>query len=150
MELNGTDVVHVALKREHALLDLVVPHLDEMIITSRDKHWLGFMEINASDGAIMILEFVDKALGAIVEQMNASIMERSEDPGAILMEGQAFDTLALRLKLSLHHLFFFVFLLIFSLTLTKIIDGAARGLTLLLCESIVVEIILVEKEGGAL
>ena len=48
MELYRTHVVHVALEGEHALFNLVVPDLDQVIVTARHKHWLGFMEVDAT------------------------------------------------------------------------------------------------------
>ena len=52
----------------------------------------------------MVLVFVEECLRPIIEQMDAAVVERCQDPGAILVEGQALDTLALRLKLCFHHL----------------------------------------------
>ena len=49
MELNCSHVVQMALECEHALLDLIVPNLDHVIITSGHKHRLGIMETNSSD-----------------------------------------------------------------------------------------------------
>ena len=58
----------------------------------------------------MVLVFVKEGLRPIIKQVDAAVVERCQDPGAILVEGQALDTLALRLKLCFHHLAILSFL----------------------------------------
>ena len=53
---------------------------------------------------MMIFVLVEEGLRAIVEQMDAAMMERGQHPWPVFMEGQALDALALRLKLGFHHL----------------------------------------------
>jgi hypothetical protein len=48
VEFDGPDIVQVTSECEEALLGLVVPNLDSVVITSTDEHWLGFVEINSS------------------------------------------------------------------------------------------------------
>jgi len=74
MELHCSNVVQVTLQGEHALLGLVVPHLDQVVVTSGHKHWLRIMEANSSDRSIVIFEFVEQDLRSVIEQMNASIV----------------------------------------------------------------------------
>ena len=74
-----------------------------MIIASRDEHWLRLMKVYASYWPIVVLELIEEALSPVIKQMNASIVQGSQDPWAILMERQAFHALAFRFKLSLHH-----------------------------------------------
>lgn len=69
----------------------------------------------------MVFIFVKETLCTIVEQMNAAVVEGCEDPGSVLMEGQAFHTLALRLELSLHHLLSFLIITSTSFLLCKFI-----------------------------
>lgn len=52
---------------------------------------------------VMVFILVKQALRPIVEQVNATVMQRRQDPGPVLVERQALDTLAFRVKLSLHH-----------------------------------------------
>lgn len=49
MEMYRAHIVHMTLQGEHALFYLVIPDLDEVIVTTRNKHWLSLMEVNASD-----------------------------------------------------------------------------------------------------
>ena len=61
------------------------------------------MEVDSAYWAIVIFILVEQALCAVIEQVNAAIVEGREDPRAISMEGQALYSLALSLELSLHH-----------------------------------------------
>ena len=49
MELHCSHIVQVTLQSEHALLDLVVPHLDKVVVASRHEHRLGIVEADSSD-----------------------------------------------------------------------------------------------------
>ena len=51
MELNCAHVVYVARERKEAALELVVPHLDLVVIAAADKQWLRFVKVNAAHGA---------------------------------------------------------------------------------------------------
>ena len=53
---------------------------------------------------MMVFVLVEEGLRAIVEQVDAAMMERGKHPRPVFMEGQALDALALRLKLRFHHL----------------------------------------------
>ena len=75
MELNGPDVFHVPLQREHALLDLIVPHLDEVIVSTTHEHGLRLVEVHAADRPIVILEFLEKALRPVVKQVDAAVVQ---------------------------------------------------------------------------
>ena len=61
------------------------------------------MEVYSAHRSIVIFILVEQALCAVVEQVNAAIVEGRKDPRAIPMEGQALYSLALSLELSLHH-----------------------------------------------
>lgn len=123
VELHRAYVVHMPLQSEHALLHLVVPELDQMVVASRDKHRLSLVEINASHRPIVVLELVEEALCPVIKQVNASIVQGSQDPWAILMESQAFYALAFRFKLSLHH---FVCCVFFYTSCKLILIAASR------------------------
>ena len=60
MELDCSDVVHVPLQSEHALLHFVVPHLDHVVVTARDKHWLRLVEVDAANRTYSIFIRVRK------------------------------------------------------------------------------------------
>ena len=47
MELNCANVVKMTCQSEEALLSLVVPNLDLMIVTTTDEKWLSFMKTDA-------------------------------------------------------------------------------------------------------
>ena len=49
VELDSAHVIDVAVEGEHALLGLVAPYFDQMVITTRDEHRLSFMEMDASN-----------------------------------------------------------------------------------------------------
>ena len=51
----------------------------------------------------MVFKLVEQALRSVVEQVDAAVVKRCQNPGSVLVEGQAFDALALSFKLSLHH-----------------------------------------------
>ena len=53
---------------------------------------------------MMVFVLVEEGLRAIIKQVDAAVMERGQHPGPVLVEGQALHALALRLKLSFHHL----------------------------------------------
>ena len=103
MELHRAHVIHVPLKSEHALLYLIVPHFDQVVVTTRHKHRLRLVEVYSAHRTIVVLVLVEEALSPVVEQVDAAVVEGCENPRAILMEGQALDTLALSLELRLHH-----------------------------------------------
>ena len=117
VKLHRANVVHVSLQSKSALLDLVIPKLDQVIVASRDEHRLRLVEINASYRPIVVLKFVEEALCPVIKQVNASIVQGSQDPWAILMESQAFYALAFRFKLSLHHFVCCVFFYIIPASL---------------------------------
>ena len=56
MEFYCTNIVQVTSESEHALLLLVVPDLDLVVIAAADEHVLRVMEVNGSDGA-----YIDKS-----------------------------------------------------------------------------------------
>jgi len=48
MEERGANIVQVPKQREKTAPELVIPHLNLIVISSRDKQWLLLMEVNAS------------------------------------------------------------------------------------------------------
>ena len=61
------------------------------------------MEINATNRPIVVFKLIEQTLRSVVEQVDASIVERRKDPRTILVERQALYSLALGFKLGLHH-----------------------------------------------
>ena len=53
---------------------------------------------------IVVFEFFEQHLRSVVEKVDAAVVERGQDPWAVLVKGQPFNTFALGLKLCLHHL----------------------------------------------
>ena len=45
MELHSADVVNVTVECEHTLFGLVAPNLNQVVVTSGNKHRLGFVEV---------------------------------------------------------------------------------------------------------
>lgn len=66
VEEDGSDIVQVSIERKKASPSLVRPDLDLIIIPPRDKQWLRFVKIDASDRAIMLLEPVYQGSHSIV------------------------------------------------------------------------------------
>lgn len=66
VEEDCSDIVQVAIEREDTAASLVRPDLDLVIITARYEEWLCFVEINASDRAIMLFKSVDQRAHAVV------------------------------------------------------------------------------------
>ena len=67
---------------------------------------------------MMVFEFFEEGLRAIIKQVDAAVVQRGQYPGPVLVEGQALHALALRLKLRFHHLaatilFFYITMSVF-------------------------------------
>jgi len=73
-----SDVIHVPLKREEAPPGriLVVPDLNQIIITSGHKERLLQVKIDSTYRAKMFFILLEQCLHLIVVQTNASIVER--------------------------------------------------------------------------
>ena len=80
MELDGADVVKVAIQRKQASSRLVRPDLDLVVVASRDEHGLRFMKVDCADWAIVFLESVNQCAHAVVPQLNRGRVEGDEDP----------------------------------------------------------------------
>jgi len=66
MEERGANIVQVPKQREKTAPELVIPHLNLIVISSRDKQWLLLMEVNASYWTIMFIKLVNKGTHPIV------------------------------------------------------------------------------------
>jgi len=52
VEEDGPDVVQVTSQSEEAASCLITPHLDLVVVSSRNEHGLGLVEVDASNWAI--------------------------------------------------------------------------------------------------
>lgn len=66
MKLHGADIVQMAQQGEEAAAQFVVPHFDFVVVSARDDEGLMEVEVDAADGAIMLLEAVDDGADAII------------------------------------------------------------------------------------
>jgi hypothetical protein len=66
VEEHRPNVVEMAIKRKLAPSLLIGPDLDLVIVTAGHEERLGFVEVNASNWAIVFLETVDQGAHAIV------------------------------------------------------------------------------------
>ena len=80
VEENGPNVVQVAIEREEAPPGLVAPHLDLVVVASRDEERLGLVEIDTSNRPVVFFETVNESTHTVVPQLNSGGMEGDEDP----------------------------------------------------------------------
>ena len=69
MELDRADVVEVAEQREQAAAQLVRPDLDAVVVAARGKERLRGVEVDAADGAVVLVEAVDEGPHAVVPEL---------------------------------------------------------------------------------
>jgi hypothetical protein len=96
-------------QREHALLGLVVPDLDSMVISSTDKHGLCIMKCDTSNWAIVVFELIYKRLSSIIKQIDGAIVKRCKYPRPVLVERKALHPLGFGFKFGNHLSLFNVF-----------------------------------------
>ena len=70
VEEYGSNIIEMAVQREEAASRLVRPDLDLVIVTARNKKGLGFVEVNASDGAIVFFESVNQCSHSVVPKLD--------------------------------------------------------------------------------
>ena len=86
MELDSSNVIQMALQGEHALLGFIVPHLDFVVISTTNKHWLRLMEMHATNRPIMLFKLINECLSTVIKKVNGTVMERCQDPWSVLVE----------------------------------------------------------------
>lgn len=91
MELHRANVVQMTQQGEQATTQLVVPHLDLVVVTSGHEEGLRFVEVNSTHGAIVLVKSIDKRAHAIVPQLDDSAVQARQDPWPLRVEAQAFD-----------------------------------------------------------
>lgn len=66
MEENSPHVVQMPVQSEKTPSRLIRPNFDLVIIPTRNEERLRFVEINASNRAVMLLKSIDKSTHSIV------------------------------------------------------------------------------------
>ena len=94
VEHDGADVVQVAQQGEETAAQLVVPHLDLVVIAARHKEGLRVVEVHAAHGALVLLVLFQQRAHAVVPQLQHAIVQRGQDPGALGVEAQPLDAIA--------------------------------------------------------
>jgi hypothetical protein len=103
MEFHSPNVVQVPKQGEDASPQLVVPHLDLVIVTARNKQRLRHMEADATHWTtFMFLELLNHRLQPVIPELYCSIVKTGQDPGKFWVETQTFDAITLRLALDKH------------------------------------------------
>ena len=69
VKLHRPDVVEVAQQREQAAAQLVRPDLDAIVVAARGEERLGGVEVDAADGAVVLVEAVDEGSHAVVPEL---------------------------------------------------------------------------------
>ena len=86
----------------YAPAQLVVPHLDLVVVAARHEEWLMIMEVNAAHGTVVLVEAIDQRLHAVVPELHYAVVQRCENPRPVRVEGEPLHPVALRLKLAQH------------------------------------------------
>ncbi|KAK7293345.1 hypothetical protein RJT34_16208 [Clitoria ternatea] len=74
----------------------MVPHLDLVVIaTAGDEEGLGFVEVDASDSALVLVEVVGQSSDAVVAQLDDSTVGACKDPWVLRVEDKALYPFAL-------------------------------------------------------
>lgn len=71
MEEYRSDIIQMAIQCEQASPCLITPHLDLVIITSGHEEGLSRVEVNGSNGAIVLFESIDEGSHAIIPELNS-------------------------------------------------------------------------------
>jgi hypothetical protein len=63
---DGPHVIQMSIERKQTSASLVAPDLDLVVIAARNEQWLGFVEVNASNGSIVFFEAINECSHAVV------------------------------------------------------------------------------------
>lgn len=80
------DVVQMSEEGKDALLLLVVPDFDLVIVTAGDKERLILMEGDSSDWTVVLIEFLDHCRHAVVPELDDTAVKRGQDPWSLVVE----------------------------------------------------------------
>jgi hypothetical protein len=70
MELHSPNVVQVAEESEEATPQFIVPHLNLVVIPSRDEERLRLMEMDAPNRTFMLIKSVNQCAHSIIPQLD--------------------------------------------------------------------------------
>ncbi|KAK7263211.1 hypothetical protein RJT34_30798 [Clitoria ternatea] len=69
-------------------MELMVPHLDLVVVaTAGDEEGLGFLKVDASDSALVLVKVVGQSSDAVVAQLDDSAVGTYKDPWVLGVEG---------------------------------------------------------------
>ncbi len=77
---------------EQAAAKLVVPNFDFVVITTSDEEWLNDMEISTANGAFVLMVVIDDCAGAVIDDLNDTVVETAKNPRTRRMEANTLDT----------------------------------------------------------
>lgn len=66
VEEHRPDVIQMAIQRKQTSPRLITPHLDLVVVASGHEEGLGWVEVNGSNGAIVLLESINQRSHAII------------------------------------------------------------------------------------
>lgn len=76
MELYSANVIQMAEQRKEAAAQLVVPDLDLVVVSAGHQQWFGTVEVDAADGAVVLLKAVYDRSDAVVPTVSYLEEER--------------------------------------------------------------------------
>ena len=65
---------------EETTAGLVRPHLNLVVIATRDEEGLSLVKIDTSNGSVVLLESIDQCSHSIIPELNGGRVKRDEDP----------------------------------------------------------------------
>lgn len=80
VEEDGSHVVEMAVECEEASPSLIRPDFDLVIVTTRYKERLCFVEVDAADRPIMLLKSIDQCAHPVIPELDGGGVEGDEDP----------------------------------------------------------------------
>ena len=97
-----SDVVQVAQQREETAALLVIPYFYFVVVTTGDEHGLRAVKMNAADGTIVLVKFLDQRAHAVIPQLDDAVVQRSEDPWPLRVKREALNAGRFSLKFCQH------------------------------------------------
>ena len=77
---HGPDIIQMPIQGEQAPPCLIRPYLDLVVVAARHEKRLCLVEIDATNGAVVLFKAVNQCSHAIVPKLNRRGMEGDEDP----------------------------------------------------------------------
>jgi hypothetical protein len=92
VEENGAHVVQVTVQGKQTPPSLGAPDFDLVVVASRNKQGLGRVEIDSSNGSVVLFESVNERSHAVIPQLDGRGVKGDENPwpggGSALMLGR--------------------------------------------------------------